>query len=86
MSSVPGKRLTRSNKYKMIAGVCGGLAEYFGMDPTVVRVAYVLISIVSAAFPGILAYIVLMFVLPPPPEETTPPAATPPTAPPPPTA
>jgi phage shock protein C len=77
MSSVPGKKLTRSSKHKMIAGVCGGLAEYFGMDPTVVRVAYVLISIVSAAFPGILAYIVLMFVLPPP-EETSPPSATPP--------
>ena len=50
----------------MIAGVCGGLAEYFDLDPTVVRVAYVLISIVSVAFPGILAYIILMFVMPPP--------------------
>lgn len=60
------KRLTRSRKHKMIAGVCGGLAEYFDLDPTVVRVAYVLISIVSVAFPGILAYIVLMFVMPPP--------------------
>ena len=60
------RRLTRSNRHKMIAGVCGGLAEYFGIDPTVVRVAYVLISIVSVAFPGILAYIVLMFVMPPP--------------------
>jgi len=50
----------------MIAGVCGGLAEYFQIDPTVVRVAYVLISIVSVAFPGILAYIILMFVMPPP--------------------
>ena len=61
-----GRRLTRSNKHKMIAGVCGGLAEYFGLDPTVVRVAYVLISIVSVAFPGMLAYIILMFVMPPP--------------------
>jgi len=59
-------RLTRSSRYKMIAGVCGGLAEYFDLDPTVVRVAYVLISIVSAAFPGLLAYIILMFVMPPP--------------------
>jgi len=53
----------------MIAGVCGGLAEYFQLDPTVVRVAYVLISIVSVAFPGILAYIILMFVMPPPQEQ-----------------
>jgi phage shock protein C len=52
----------------MIAGVCGGLAEYFGIDPTITRVTYVLISIVSAAFPGLLAYIILMFVMPPPDE------------------
>jgi len=56
----------RSAKHKMIAGVCGGLAEYFDLDPTIVRVGYVLISIISVAFPGILAYIVLMFVMPPP--------------------
>jgi phage shock protein C len=65
----PARRLTRSSRHKMIAGVCGGLAEYFELDATVVRVAYVLISIVSAAFPGILAYIILMFVMPPPPEQ-----------------
>ena len=60
------RRLTRSNRDKMIAGVCGGLAEYLDMDPTVVRVLYVLVSILSAAFPGILAYVVLMFLMPPP--------------------
>jgi phage shock protein C len=49
----------------MIAGVCGGIAEYLGMDPTVVRVLYILLSIVSVAFPGIIVYIVLMFVMPP---------------------
>jgi phage shock protein C len=65
-STPPSRRLTRSSRHKMIAGVCGGLAEYFQIDPTVVRVAYVLISIVSVAFPGILAYIILMFVMPPP--------------------
>lgn len=65
-SAPPQRRLTRSSQHKMIAGVCGGLAEYFQLDPTVVRVAYVLISIVSVAFPGILAYIILMFVMPPP--------------------
>jgi phage shock protein C len=61
------RKLTRSSRHKMIAGVCGGIAEYFDLDPTVVRVAYVLISIVSVAFPGILAYIILMFVMPPAP-------------------
>ncbi len=65
-SAPPSRRLTRSSQHRMIAGVCGGIAEYFQLDPTVVRVAYVLISIVSVAFPGILAYIILMFVMPPP--------------------
>jgi phage shock protein C len=75
MSSTPRpRRLTRSRDHKMIAGVCGGLAEYFELDPTIVRVAYVVISIVSAAFPGILAYIILMFVMPPP-DPPSPPAA-----------
>lgn len=68
-SPPPARRLTRSRRYKMIAGVCGGLAEYFELDPTIVRIAYVLLSIISAAFPGILAYIILMFVMPPPPEQ-----------------
>ena len=66
MNAVPPRRLTRSSKHKMIAGVCGGLAEYFALDPTLVRVAYVIVSIISAAFPGILAYIILMFVMPRP--------------------
>ncbi len=62
------RRLTRSNRNKMIAGVCGGIAEYLPMDVTVVRVLYVLVSVLSAAFPGILAYIILMFLMPPPDE------------------
>jgi phage shock protein C len=65
-TALPPRKLTRSRRHKIIAGVCGGLAEYFELDPTVVRVAYVLISIISVAFPGILAYIILMFVMPPP--------------------
>jgi phage shock protein C len=52
----------------MIAGVCGGLAEWLGWDPTVVRVLYVLASIVSAAFPGIVVYVVLWAVMPKAPE------------------
>jgi phage shock protein C len=74
MNGAPARRLTRSRKHKIIAGVCGGIAEYFDMDPTVVRVAYVLLSIASVAFPGILAYIILMFVMPPP-DPPAPPAA-----------
>ena len=68
-STPPPRKLTRSSRHKIIAGVCGGIAEYFELDPTVVRVAYVLISIISVAFPGILAYIILMFVMPPPDQQ-----------------
>ena len=57
-------RLRRSRTNKMIAGVCGGLAEWLDWDPTVVRLAYILLSIVSAAFPGILVYLVLWLVTP----------------------
>ncbi|MEO8191003.1 MAG: PspC domain-containing protein [Acidobacteriota bacterium] len=68
MSALPPvsgrRRLTRSNRHKMIAGVCGGIAEYLDLDVTLVRVLYVIVSIVSAAFPGIFAYIILMFVMP----------------------
>ena len=64
------RRLTRSNRNKMIAGVCGGLAEYLNVDPTVMRVLYVLVSILSVAFPGIIAYVILMFLMPPPEEVT----------------
>jgi phage shock protein C len=58
------KRLKRSNKQRMIAGVCGGLAEYFQVDPTLVRIIYVAVSILSVAFPGILVYIILWVIIP----------------------
>jgi len=48
----------------MIAGVCGGLARYFGWDPTLLRIVYVILSLVSVAFPGILVYIVLWILMP----------------------
>jgi phage shock protein PspC (stress-responsive transcriptional regulator) len=57
-------RLKRSRKDKMIAGVCGGIAEWMDWDPTVVRLSYVLLSILSAAFPGILVYLILWLVMP----------------------
>jgi len=53
----------------MIAGVCGGLADWLKLDPTIVRIAYVIISIFSVAFPGILVYIILWIVMPPPENE-----------------
>ena len=62
--NTPPALLRRSMANRQIAGVCGGLGEYFGIDPTAVRVAYVLISIFSAGFPGILVYIVLWILIP----------------------
>ena len=57
-------RLHRSENDRVLACVCGGLAEYLDMDPTVVRVLYVVVSLVSAAFPGILVYILLSLIVP----------------------
>ncbi len=56
--------LYRSHRYRMLAGVCGGLAEWLGWSPTWVRILFVLISILSAAFPGIIVYIILWVVMP----------------------
>jgi phage shock protein PspC (stress-responsive transcriptional regulator) len=56
--------LVRSRENRMIAGVCGGIAAWLGWNPTLVRILYVVVSVLSAAFPGILAYIVLWIVMP----------------------
>lgn len=58
------KKLYRSRSDSMISGVCGGLAVYFGLDPTVVRLLYVLLSLFSACFPGLLFYIIAMLIIP----------------------
>ena len=60
-----GRPLRRSRNDRIIGGVIGGLADYLGLDPTLSRVIYVLISIFSAAFPGILVYILLLILIPP---------------------
>ena len=58
------KRLLRSSSDRWVAGVCGGIAEYFGWDTAIVRLAYVLLSVFSAAFPGLLVYIILWLIMP----------------------
>jgi phage shock protein PspC (stress-responsive transcriptional regulator) len=63
--------LHRSRRNKMIAGVCGGIAEWLGWDPTIVRILYVVVSAVSVAFPGILAYLVLWIIMPKAPRESS---------------
>ena len=57
-----GKRLYRSKKGRMICGVCGGIANYFNIDPTLVRLAFVLIAMGAGS--GILAYIIAAIIIP----------------------
>ena len=61
---VYGRKLRRSRDDQMIAGVVGGLAEYFDIDPTLARVGFVLLSVLSTLFPGIIVYVILWIVMP----------------------
>lgn len=56
------KRLYKSNRNKMIDGVCGGIAEYFDIDPTLIRLAVVVLTCIG--FSGILAYIIAAIIIP----------------------
>ena len=58
------KRLYRSRDERMVAGVCGGLAEYTNLDPTIVRLLFVGVSILGAAPGMVLAYMAMMIVVP----------------------
>ena len=57
------KRLTRS-KDKMIGGVLAGIGIYFDIDPTIVRIGYVVLSIASIGFPGLIAYLIMWAIIP----------------------
>lgn len=57
-------RFTRSRRDRMIAGVMGGIARRLGWSPTLLRVVFVLVSVMSAAFPGILVYLILWVLMP----------------------
>jgi len=57
------KRLTRSRD-KMIAGVLAGIGDYFDIDPTIVRIVYVVLSIASIGFPGLIAYLIMWAIIP----------------------
>ena len=60
------KKLYRSKTDKKLAGVCGGVAKYFAMDPTIIRLIWVILSLF--AFAGVIAYIICAFVIPEEPE------------------
>ncbi|NMM48075.1 PspC domain-containing protein [Marinigracilibium pacificum] len=64
MANYNEKELRRSSRDKMVAGVIGGLAEYFNMDSSLLRIIYVLVSLFSAAFPGLIVYIILWVIMP----------------------
>jgi phage shock protein C len=58
------KRLYRSNRDVMLGGVAGGLGEYFNIDPTIIRLLFVLLALVTAGVPVLLVYFILWIVIP----------------------
>jgi phage shock protein C len=58
------KRLYRSRSDRMVAGVCAGMGKYLGLDATVVRLLFALLAIFTGVVPGIILYIVMMFIIP----------------------
>lgn len=58
------RKLYRSQSKRMIAGICGGIAEYFNVDETLIRLAAVLLAIFSTIFPGVLFYILAWIIIP----------------------
>lgn len=56
--------LYRSRRYSILGGVCGGIAEWLGWSPTWVRLLYILVSILSVGFPGMIVYVILWIVIP----------------------
>ena len=64
MNTTTSGTLSRSTNDRMIAGVMGGIARRYGWNSTLLRVIYVLVSILSAAFPGILVYLILWLLIP----------------------
>lgn len=58
------KRLYRSNTNKVMAGVMGGFGEYANVDPVVIRAIYIILTVFSGVFPGLLTYFILMLVIP----------------------
>jgi phage shock protein C len=68
-TSSQSKRLYRSDKNKVFAGICGGLGEYFNVDPVAIRLLWVLVTVITGVLPGIIAYIVAIFIIPHAPRE-----------------
>ena len=65
------KKLYKSEKDSIIWGIIGGIGEYFDVDPTVLRLGFILIVLITGVFPGIIAYIIAYFIIPEKPENST---------------
>ncbi|HWG90663.1 MAG TPA: PspC domain-containing protein [Candidatus Thermoplasmatota archaeon] len=83
MSEQAVKRLYRSRSDRIVAGVCGGFAKYAGIDPTVVRLVFVILTVFTALFGGVLAYVLALLIVPEEPASAYAPVPTAPQAPPP---
>lgn len=68
----PTKKLYRSKSNAILTGLLGGLGEYLDVDPVVVRILYVVFLIATGLFPGVLIYIIALFIVPFPPSDTAP--------------
>lgn len=64
MINVKNKKLYKSTNNKMLSGVCAGFADFIGIDPTIVRVLYALVSFFTGGFPGVIIYIMLAIIIP----------------------
>lgn len=62
--AVEYNKFYRSRKDRMIAGICGGLGDYFNIDPTLIRLGFVFMALIGLAGPAFLAYIVMLIVVP----------------------
>lgn len=58
------KKLYRSREHRVISGVMGGLGEYFAVDPVILRLLYLLVTIATGVVPGIIAYLIAIFIVP----------------------
>lgn len=64
MINVKNKKLYKRTNNKMLSGVCAGFADFIGIDPTIVRVIYALVSFFTGGFPGVIIYIMLAIIIP----------------------
>jgi len=64
-----GQRVYRSREDRLIGGICGGLGEYFDVDPTILRISWVAITVFSGVLPGVLVYCIALFIVPQTPPE-----------------